>query len=306
MQRDKAVNLNANKLTLGNSFMGNENIDILCSNPDHKISINGIVPNVSLGLSQDYTGDNNHTGNLNYEGNNTHSGSNTYTGDSTFGNDQGSGGVGKAYHWGQVYFEDSSISGDAGLPSQSLCRTATNKLTTYDLLGDPLTFTGAHIYQGNNTHSGTNSYTGTSTFGQISPEDGSIGQAHFHGGVKFFNGTLSGDAAQPSKTMCITATDKLTAYDLLGDDFTTTGDWTNNGDIVFGGGVECNDETQCSGNLIANGSFFKAKSDAPSSTSDTGNEGEWRWDDNGPQGESYLYVCTASDTWRRVELVAWQ
>ena len=105
--------VNCDKVTLGNAFAG-EDIDIVNSDPTKKVTINGLDPNVSLDLSQDYTGNNNHTGNLNYEGDNTHSGQNTYTGESVFGNNQGSGGIGMSQFWGQVRFEDSSQSGDAG------------------------------------------------------------------------------------------------------------------------------------------------------------------------------------------------
>ena len=41
-------------------------------------------------------------------------------------------------------------------------------------------------------------------------------------------------------------------------------------------------------------------SDAPSSASDTGAPGEIRWDTN------YIYVCVATDTWKRVAISTWQ
>ena len=37
----------------------------------------------------------------------------------------------------------------------------------------------------------------------------------------------------------------------------------------------------------------------PSSASDTGTEGEISWDTN------YIYVCVATDTWKRVALSTW-
>jgi len=37
----------------------------------------------------------------------------------------------------------------------------------------------------------------------------------------------------------------------------------------------------------------------PSSASDTGNQGDWCWDSN------YLYVCTATNTWKRSALSTW-
>ena len=37
----------------------------------------------------------------------------------------------------------------------------------------------------------------------------------------------------------------------------------------------------------------------PSSASDTGTQGQIAWDAN------YLYVCTATDTWKRVALSTW-
>ena len=40
-------------------------------------------------------------------------------------------------------------------------------------------------------------------------------------------------------------------------------------------------------------------SDAPSNASDTGAPGEIRWDTN------YIYVCVATDTWKRVAISTW-
>lgn len=41
------------------------------------------------------------------------------------------------------------------------------------------------------------------------------------------------------------------------------------------------------------------KVDAPSSASDTGTAGDWASDTD------YFYVCTATDTWKRVAIATW-
>lgn len=41
------------------------------------------------------------------------------------------------------------------------------------------------------------------------------------------------------------------------------------------------------------------RSRTPASATDTGEAGEFRWDD------SYLYICTATDTWKRVAVATW-
>lgn len=43
----------------------------------------------------------------------------------------------------------------------------------------------------------------------------------------------------------------------------------------------------------------RARSTAPSSASDTGVEGEIAYD------SSYVYICTATDTWKRVAIATW-
>ena len=45
--------------------------------------------------------------------------------------------------------------------------------------------------------------------------------------------------------------------------------------------------------------LFDPDATAPSSASDTGTKGEVRFD------SSYIYVCTATDTWKRVAIATW-
>ena len=52
-------------------------------------------------------------------------------------------------------------------------------------------------------------------------------------------------------------------------------------------------------NLIVDTFGLSALSTAPSSASDTGTLGEVRID------EDYIYVCTATDTWKRVAIATW-
>lgn len=224
--------VNCDKVTLGNAFAG-EDIDIVNSDPTKKVTINGLDPNVSLDLSQDYTGNNNHTGNLNYEGDNTHSGMNTYTGESVFGNNQGSGGVGMSTFFGQVRFEDSSQSGDAGEKSKTLCRTSTNKLTSYDLLGSDLAFTGNNTNSGVLLSTGSNTHTGTTTFGNDGGSGG-VGKTIHYGQVFFEDSSISGDAAVSTETLCRTATNKLKTYDPDGVSHAWTGTNTHTGTSTFG------------------------------------------------------------------------
>tara|TARA_R110000824_G_scaffold92217_4_gene223871 strand:+ start:5381 stop:5989 length:609 start_codon:yes stop_codon:yes gene_type:complete len=50
---------------------------------------------------------------------------------------------------------------------------------------------------------------------------------------------------------------------------------------------------------IASTSIRVRNSSTPSSASDTGAQGEIRWDAN------YLYICVATDTWKRIPLDSW-
>ena len=53
------------------------------------------------------------------------------------------------------------------------------------------------------------------------------------------------------------------------------------------------------GNLTVDSISLSTLSTAPSSASDTGTEGEIRID------ADYIYVCTATDTWKRVAIATW-
>ena len=135
----------------------------------------------------------------------THSGDNTHLGDNTFGKALPSdGGVGRSIHYGQVYFHDSSTSGDAAVPSETLCRTATNKLKHY------------------NPDAISHDWTGTNTFGTAGV-GGGVGSSIHWGQVYFEDSSTSGDAAVPGETLCRTATNKLKHY----DPDATTHLWTN-------------------------------------------------------------------------------
>lgn len=50
---------------------------------------------------------------------------------------------------------------------------------------------------------------------------------------------------------------------------------------------------------VHDGQRLAKKVAVPSSVSDTGEPGQWAEDG------SYLYICTATDTWRRVGLGTW-
>lgn len=50
-------------------------------------------------------------------------------------------------------------------------------------------------------------------------------------------------------------------------------------------------------NVSANG--LRPATSTPSSASDTGTTGTITWDAN------YIYVCTATDTWKRVAIASW-
>lgn len=53
------------------------------------------------------------------------------------------------------------------------------------------------------------------------------------------------------------------------------------------------------GNLIASGSIVVPNSNAPSTVSDTGTPGQIAWD------SGHIYVCIATNTWRRANLGTW-
>lgn len=51
--------------------------------------------------------------------------------------------------------------------------------------------------------------------------------------------------------------------------------------------------------LTINGLLNQSVSKTPSSAADTGTAGDIAWD------ASYIYVCTASNTWKRVAIATW-
>lgn len=56
---------------------------------------------------------------------------------------------------------------------------------------------------------------------------------------------------------------------------------------------------QANQKLTINGLLNLSASKTPSSASDTGTTGDIWWD------ASYIYVCTATDTWKRVGIATW-
>ena len=79
------------------------------------------------------------------------------------------------------------------------------------------------------------------------------------------------------------------------------------GDIVLGTSVydEANNRlglgtSSPTETLDVNNDTIRVRSSkTPSSASDTGTQGQWAWDSN------YIYVCTATDTWKRAALSTW-
>lgn len=88
-------------------------------------------------------------------------------------------------------------------------------------------------------------------------------------------------------------------------------DTTNAGAQINGSGTEDSFLCNQGGNLgigtisptqqldIAGSSMRLRNSNTPASASDTGDQGEICWD------SSYLYICTATDTWKRVAISTW-
>ncbi len=58
--------------------------------------------------------------------------------------------------------------------------------------------------------------------------------------------------------------------------------------------VRVNGELEVTGDNIT-----VASGTAPASSSDTGTQGEIRWTD------SYIYICVATNTWKRAALSTW-
>ena len=63
-------------------------------------------------------------------------------------------------------------------------------------------------------------------------------------------------------------------------------------------------DNEHSGSMLLTGTTIKAKGTAPSSATDIGTEGEIRWDTGGG-GNTYLYLCIATDTWVRERMSTW-
>ena len=63
--------------------------------------------------------------------------------------------------------------------------------------------------------------------------------------------------------------------------------------------IDENQNVKAEGNLEANEALIIRNDVTPSSASDFGMKGEIRWDSN------YIYVCVATDTWKRVAISSW-
>lgn len=59
------------------------------------------------------------------------------------------------------------------------------------------------------------------------------------------------------------------------------------------------DWINASSNFKTSGTFHLTTSKTPSSSTDTGTAGQICWDN------SYIYVCTATDTWERAAIATW-
>jgi len=64
------------------------------------------------------------------------------------------------------------------------------------------------------------------------------------------------------------------------------------------GQVIASHDLTVTGTLTANGSTILT-THTPSSSSDTGTTGQIAWD------SSYIYICTATNTWKRVAIATW-
>ena len=86
---------------------------------------------------------------------------------------------------------------------------------------------------------------------------------------------------------------------------TTSGTGNITMEIVDGQvGINCSatasDYDQPTAALDVNSDIFRLRtSKTPSSASDTGNQGDICWD------SSYIYVCTATNTWKRSAIATW-
>lgn len=73
--------------------------------------------------------------------------------------------------------------------------------------------------------------------------------------------------------------------------------------VIIGNGsatnVSLNLTTKGSGTVQANGNPVVTTVSVPATTTSTGKPGQIAYD------SSYLYVCTAADTWRRTALSTW-
>lgn len=75
---------------------------------------------------------------------------------------------------------------------------------------------------------------------------------------------------------------------------------TSNSLVVKGDGYVGIGTASPSTSLDINGSTLRVRvSKTPASATDTGNQGDWCWD------SSYLYICVATNTWKRVAISSW-
>jgi len=74
---------------------------------------------------------------------------------------------------------------------------------------------------------------------------------------------------------------------------------TTTGCVVFAKGIGVGGDSYFGGSIIANEFRLSALNNTPSSSSDTGTLGEIRYDAN------YIYVCVATNTWKRSPISTW-
>jgi len=264
-----------------------------------------------------------HSGNLaRLNHNHTFSGDMEHIGDNTFGRaDPSDGGVGKSIHWGQVYFHDSSTSGDAAVPSETLCRTADNKLKHYNPDNTSHAWTGTNSYPSLTVSSmlelnGSGNVVSTSGFS--SGNLARINADHTISGDWTHSGTVTMSALTASTGLALDSnkniisgssgvalgdTNVWTAENTFTDETAFSDTSTYTADLIMETGnmdMEQGDIDVQVGTLMASSGLVNiAAVTAPASASASGTAGQLAFDAN------YMYRCTATNTWKRVAIASW-
>jgi hypothetical protein len=162
----------------------------------------------------------------------------------------------------------------------------------------------ANVIDGTNDTGTTSGYNITAARGNLSTSTFTAVQSNdylgYHNAVAYTGFNNSGNQFQQLATMAFYATGSNVAYGLGGNvAFYTAkdGDTNTQQHAVYQAlGIENDQSTKVFGNLVVNNNGGSSSSYVPVTSGSKGSPGQFAWD------ATYFYICTATNTWKRVAL----